>query len=183
MLQRINILSKYRHKKGICGTVLTVQYLLSGKHKNYDHVLTSNFTNTRHISGEWFSCNYSYIICFQVEIKHGNSRKISDPLPILQITFNPKRAGLFCLSQDRGGGFRPPPQISAAEQRKILKFGTHVELVNTNVLTKFQYWKSKRFLIMQIYVNYMHIFLFLIITDKMRPFGAFKLFWCCHRNI
>ena len=29
---------------------------------------------------------------------------------------------------------------------------------------------------MQIYVNYMHVFLFLIITDKMRPFGAFKLF-------
>ena len=29
---------------------------------------------------------------------------------------------------------------------------------------------------MQIYVNYMHVFLFFIITDKMRPFGAFKLF-------
>ena len=24
--------------------------------------------------------------------------------------------------------------------------------------------------------NYMHVFLLLIITDKMRPFGAFKLF-------
>ena len=31
-------------QKGICGTVLTVQYLLSGEHKNYDHVLTSNST-------------------------------------------------------------------------------------------------------------------------------------------
>ena len=52
MLQRINILSKYRHKVGICGTVLTVQFLPSGEHKNYDHVLTSNSTNTKHISGE-----------------------------------------------------------------------------------------------------------------------------------
>ena len=43
-------------QKGICGTVLTVQYLLekqnkktvqylpSGEHKNYDNVLTSNST-------------------------------------------------------------------------------------------------------------------------------------------
>ena len=51
MLQRINILSKYRvTQKGICGTVLTVQYLLSGKHKNYDRVLTSNSTNEELIS-------------------------------------------------------------------------------------------------------------------------------------
>ena len=39
-------------QEGICGTVLTVQYLPSGEHKNYDHVLTSNSTNTKHISGE-----------------------------------------------------------------------------------------------------------------------------------
>ena len=26
-------------QKGICGTVLTVQYLPSGEHKDYDHVL------------------------------------------------------------------------------------------------------------------------------------------------
>ena len=38
-------------QKGICGTVLTVQYLPSGEHKNYDHDLTSNSTNTNHISG------------------------------------------------------------------------------------------------------------------------------------
>ena len=43
---------KVQIQKGICGTVLTVQYLPSGKHKNYDHVLTSNSTNTKHISGE-----------------------------------------------------------------------------------------------------------------------------------
>ena len=29
---------------------------------------------------------------------------------------------------------------------------------------------------MQIYVNYMHVFLFLIITNKMRPVRAFKMF-------
>ena len=43
---------KVQTQKGIYGTVLTVHYLPSGKHKNYDHVLTSNSTNTKHISGE-----------------------------------------------------------------------------------------------------------------------------------
>ena len=105
-------------------------------------------------------------------------------LTTIKHLLNPKRAGLFCLSQvGGGGGGAPPPRISAAERQKILKFGTYVELVNPNVLTKFQYLKSKRFLIMQIYVNYMHVFLFLTITDKIRPFGALKLFWYCRRNI
>ena len=86
-----------------------------------------------------------------------------------------KGPGFFVYLKSGGGGFRPPPpRISAAERRKILKFGTYVELVNTNVLTKFQYLKSKPFLIMQIYVNYVHVFLFLTITDKIRPFGALK---------
>ena len=43
---------KVQKQKDICGTVLTVQFLPSGKHKNYDHVLTSNSSNTKHISGE-----------------------------------------------------------------------------------------------------------------------------------
>ena len=29
---------KVQTQKGICGTVLTVQYLPSGEHKNYDHI-------------------------------------------------------------------------------------------------------------------------------------------------
>ena len=95
--------------------------------------------------------------------------------------FNPKRAGLFCRFQVRGGG--GGGGFLAAERRKILKFGTYVELGNTHVLTKLQCWKSRRFWIMQIYVNYMHVFLFLIITDKIRPFRAFKMFWYCRRNI
>ena len=37
---------KVQTQKGICGTVLTLQYLPSGEHKNYDHVFTSNSTNT-----------------------------------------------------------------------------------------------------------------------------------------
>ena len=97
-----------------------------------------------------------------------------------------KGPGFFVyLKSGGGGGFRPPPppQISAAERRKVLKFGTYVEFINTHVLTKLQCWKSNRFLIMQIYVNYMHVLLFFIITDKMRPFRAFKMFWYCHRNI
>ena len=43
---------KVNTERHTCGTVLTVQYLPSGKHKNYDHVLTSNSTNyNKHISG------------------------------------------------------------------------------------------------------------------------------------
>ena len=52
MLQKNEHIVKVLTQKGICGTVLTVQYLPSGEHKNYDHVLTSNSTNTKHISGE-----------------------------------------------------------------------------------------------------------------------------------
>ena len=65
MLKRINMLSEYLHRKesenqhavkvltqkGICGTVLTVQYLSSGEHKNYDNFKTSNPTDAQHISG------------------------------------------------------------------------------------------------------------------------------------
>ena len=52
MLQKNQHTVKVQTQKGICGTVLIVQYLPSGEHKNYDHVLTSNSTNTKHISGE-----------------------------------------------------------------------------------------------------------------------------------
>ena len=51
MLQSINIPVKVQTQKGIYGAVLTVQYLPSGEHKNYDLVLTSNSTNTKHIFG------------------------------------------------------------------------------------------------------------------------------------
>ena len=53
-LNSTNVLQKIKvqTQKGICGTVLPAQYLPSGEHKNYDHVLTSNSTNTKHISGE-----------------------------------------------------------------------------------------------------------------------------------
>ena len=53
-----------------------------------------------------------------------------------------KEPGLLTPSHSRGGGggqIPPPPRISAAERRKIMKFGTYVGLVNTNVLTKLQY--------------------------------------------
>ena len=55
-----------------------------------------------------------------------------------------KGPGFFVYLKSGGGGGGadsappPPPQISAAERRKILKFGTYVELVNTYVLTKLQ---------------------------------------------
>ena len=61
----------------------------SGKHKKYDHVLTSNSTNSKHISGEQFSCNYAYIICFQMEIKQmGIISKDFWPLTKTPDTFN-----------------------------------------------------------------------------------------------
>ena len=38
-----------------------------------------------------------------------------------------KGPGFFVyLKSGGGGGFGPPPRISAAERRKILKFGTYV---------------------------------------------------------
>ena len=45
---------KVQTQKGIMwdSIKLTVQYLPNGEHKSYDHVLTSNSTNTKHISGE-----------------------------------------------------------------------------------------------------------------------------------
>ena len=96
-----------------------------------------------------------------------------------------KGPGFFVYLKSGGGRIPPPPPPSDLGRRatKILKFGMYIELFSTHMLTKLQYWKSKRFWIMQIYVNYVHVFLFLIITDKMRPFGAFKLFWYCRRNI
>ena len=40
-------------EKGICGTIdINCAISASGEHKTYDHALTSNSTNTKHISGE-----------------------------------------------------------------------------------------------------------------------------------
>ena len=71
MLQRIKMLSKYRHRKAYVGEYWLCNILPSDEHKNYDHVLTSNSTNAKHISGEhdFHVAIYSYIICFLVEIK------------------------------------------------------------------------------------------------------------------
>ena len=52
------------------------------------------------------------------------------------------RPGFFDNLKSGGGGGGnppPPPQISAAERRKIMKFGTCVECVDTNKLAKFFY--------------------------------------------
>ena len=38
-------------KRHMWGGIITEQQLPSGEHKNYDHVLTSNSTNAKHISG------------------------------------------------------------------------------------------------------------------------------------
>ena len=43
-------------QKGICGAVLTEEYLPSGEHTNYDHVLTSNSTHTN-------KAHFRLIIC------------------------------------------------------------------------------------------------------------------------
>ena len=90
-----------------------------------------------------------------------------------------KGPGFFVYFKSGGGGgadFPPPPPSDLGRGATKNSEIWHVRRVYTNVLTKLQYWKLKHFWIMQIYVNYMHVFLFFIITDKMRPFGAFKLF-------
>ena len=159
--------------------------------QSYDHVIMEITFPLRLLPeiNDWYYICGHYIFFSHLEYGERKQNKTKIHQQSFLAHFNPKRAGFFFVYLKSGGGgggggaFRAPPRISAAEWRKILKFGTYVELVNTHVLTKLQYRKSKRFWIMQIYVNYMQVFLFLIITDKMRPFRAFKLFWYCRRNI
>ena len=56
-------------------------------------------------------------------------------------TLTLSRPGFFDNLKSGGGvRIRPtPPQISAAERRKIMKFGTYVECVDTNKLATFFY--------------------------------------------
>ena len=64
------------------------------------------------------------------EKRHRRPDRRCQESPALQVPgsckFNPKRSGLFCLSQVRAPP-PPLPRISAAEWQKILKFGTYVE--------------------------------------------------------
>ena len=57
-----------------------------------------------------------------------------------------KGPGFFYYLKFGGGGggmiLRPPPPSRPQSDEQILKFGTYVELVHTNVLTKFQYLKT-----------------------------------------
>ena len=70
--------------------------------------------------------------CFQIEFCSILGARLSSELldlsnVIEEGELNPKRAGLFCLFKSGGADSAPPPRISAAERRKILKFGTDVE--------------------------------------------------------
>ena len=55
-------------------------------------------------------------------------------VPVLYSSLTLKGPGFFVYLKSGGGG----AEISAAERRKILKFGTYVEFINTHVLTKLQ---------------------------------------------
>ena len=71
---------KVHTQKGICGTVLTVQFLPSGEQKYYDHVLTFNLQILSTFQVNNLMLLYAYIICVQVESNRWEfSRKISDP--------------------------------------------------------------------------------------------------------
>ena len=99
----------------------------------------------------------------------------------LSLPLTLKGPGFFVYLKSGGGG--GGGGISPAERRKNSEIW-HVRSVSRyERADEIAILKIKAFWIMQIYVNYMHVFLILIITDKMRPFGAFKLFWYCHRNI
>ena len=90
--------------------------------------------------------------------------------------FNPKRAGLFCLSHGRGR-IRPPPPLDLGRGAVKNSEIWHARRVSQyERADEISIPKIKAFLNLQIYVNYIHVFICLIITDKMRPFGAFKLF-------
>ena len=51
------------------GQFLIVQYLLSGEHKNYDHVLNSNLQILSKFQVNNFHVTMQSVICFQVEIQ------------------------------------------------------------------------------------------------------------------
>ena len=76
-----------------------------------------------------------------------------------------KKPGLLTLSHSwgSGGGGSPPPlRISAAKRPKIMKFGTYVNHVETRriVSRNFHTENQSGFQIMQIYVNFMHVYIF-----------------------
>ena len=66
-------------QKGICGTVLTVQYLRSGEHKNSDHVQILQVINTCQVNNFHVTIHNMLSGGNQTD---GNTRKISDPLPL-----------------------------------------------------------------------------------------------------
>ena len=82
-----------------------------------------------------------------------------------------KGPGFFVYLKSGGRGRipPPPPRISAAEQRKILKFGVSQYARADKIAIP----KNQSVFELCKFVNYMHVFLFLIITDKMRHFRAF----------
>ena len=75
----------------------------------------------------------------------------------LSLTLN--SPGYFLTADPGGMGpfWPPPPLISAAERRKILKFGTCIEHIEKDFLAQnFNLKFFHFFVIMQIYANYMH---------------------------
>ena len=91
-------------------------------------------------------------------------------------SFNPKRGRAFLsISSPGGGGFRPPLRSRPRSDEKILKFGTYVEFSQYARADEIAMLKIKaffelcKFMLIICMLSY-----FLIITDKMRPFRAFK---------
>ena len=97
----------------------------------------------------WF--NYVFLFHFLIRMLKNKTQIARESIKTTLELPGPltlKKPGLLTPSHSRGGGggwCPPPPRISAAERRKIMKFGTYVNHVETNSLAKFPYWKSKRF--------------------------------------
>ena len=95
-----------------------------------------------------------------------------------KLSFNPKEAGSFDpISQPGGGGGIPPPPSDLGGGAAKNNVIWHIRKPCRNFYTENQ----SGFQIMQIYVNFMHMFICLIIFNKIRGFWVSKSFKYCHK--
>ena len=118
----------------------------------------------------------------------GINTKIQRPFASLELArcVNPKEAGSFdSISQPGGGGggFPPPPPLGPRPRsaEKLCNSAHTYTMSRRRVSRNFHTETQSDFQIMQIYVNYMHIFIFLIIFDKTIGFWVSKSFEYCHK--
>ena len=155
-------------------------------HSNPDILFALTFIFSWIIRWDWICC--VPFICVGCIYYHQNETQVSLTL---------KKPGLLTPSHSRGGGgvdSTPPPPPSDLLFITSMYFKCSM-IYNTNyviwhirkpcreriVSRNFYTENQSSFQIMQIYVNFMHMFIFLIIFNKMRGFWVSKSFKYCHK--